>query len=261
MRKWCAFLAMYFLLCSLAACASGTPETPQDTNTSVRMEESRAMEKAAVTMVCRIVDGGGTDTLLLAGQSDAVHDVYALPLTEKLGDAASFRDGDLIEVGYSGSVLETFPAQLEDVCALEVQSEGFDDRCTLYLQVLEDLWKTDAALNEGITQMGVDLSQTSLSGSEQSAVAWAFGQRHGLEVVQGTWAELQEQGYFSGAEGWQDGCWFSIEEQSGTDDGTVTFGAEKWRSGDGADFFHNCTASQSKDGHWRDYEVGLYAIS
>lgn len=252
MKKWCAFLAMYFLLCSLAAC-SGTAEREDSS------QEPDADLQAAAVMTCRVVDGAGTNTLLLAGESDAAHDIYAVPLAGLSVSGA--RNGDLVQVGYSGSILETFPAQLGDVSGLTVQQDGFDDRCVLYLQVLEDLWNNDTELNADIAQIGVDLSQTSLTGSEQSAVAWAFGQRHGLEVIQGTSAELQAQGYFTGIEGWTDGCLFSIAEQSRAQTGTVTFDAEKWRSGDGAYFFRNCTAQQSQDGHWSGYEVGTYAIA
>lgn len=45
--------------------------------------------------------------------------------------------------------------------------------CALYLQVLEDLWATDPALNDGVAQLGLDLSQTRLSPAEQGAVGVA----------------------------------------------------------------------------------------
>lgn len=46
--------------------------------------------------------------------------------------------------------------------------------CALYLQVLEDLWATDPALNDGVAQLGLDLSQTRLSPAEQGAVGVAL---------------------------------------------------------------------------------------
>ena len=62
-----------------------------------------------------------------------------------------------------------------------------DPLASLYMQVLEDLWTTDSALNEDISVMGVDLSGTSLSEEDRAALAEDFGERHGVEVVRGTW--------------------------------------------------------------------------
>lgn len=75
-------------------------------------------------------------------------------------------------MGYGGTVEETFPARLGEVTGILVEASGFDDLCALYLQVLEDLWATDPALNDGVAQLGLDLSQTRLSPAEQGAVGW-----------------------------------------------------------------------------------------
>lgn len=179
----------------------------------------------------------------------------------------------------------TFPAQFGNVSAVEHTRTERDDRCGLYLQVLEDLWAVDEGLNGDITKLGVDLSSvTDLSGSEKSAVAWAFGNAHGLTPVEGTWDELKEQGYFTaqplegdGApEGaafyhWEDGALFSIRTNEdaawslpdiaeGSPPVLTAFNAQKWRSGLGAYFFQNCTAVQADDGTWT-YTVGSEAIS
>lgn len=82
---------------------------------------------------------------------------------------------------------------------------------------------------DAITYVGVDLSQTSLSESERAAVAWSFASEHGAELVQGTRDELAEQGYID-QENLLDGCLFSIAETGGGKQ-SVTFDAQKWRSG------------------------------
>ena len=183
-------------------------------------------------------------------------------------DASGFAPGALVEVAYDGSVLETWPAQFSGVPAVEVARGGFDDRCALYLQVLEDLWEVDSGLNGELTYIGVDLSETSLSESERSAVAWAFAGRHGGELVTGTWEELADQGYIDRENlYWEDGILFTITEKEEPvyfmPEGmaAVTFDAEKWRSGLGAYFFCDCTSVQSADGHWDGYSVGSEAIS
>ena len=182
--------------------------------------------------------------------------------------------GALVEVAYD-LVLETYPGQLAEVTVVNIRSDGFDDRCALYLRVLNDLWAVDEGLNSDITMLSVDLSQTGLSDSEQAAVAWVFGGMHDIsETMTMSYEELAAEGYLSdtdpevdGIPHWRDGCLFTITEQETGDNelngarNTVTFDAQKWRSALGAYFFTDCTASRDAQGHWGDYTVGAAAIS
>ena len=168
------------------------------------------------------------------------------------------------------------------ISAIEILEGGFDNRATLYLDVLEDLWEVDSGLNSSVEIIGMDLTQTSLSPAEQAAVGWIFAGKHGAEVVDGTVDELVEQGWItatplsisgSGLDlnepqhffyEWKNGCHFSITEQplEGTYSLTpVTFDAMKWRSSLGAYIFCDCTAVQSALGEWSDYHIGSEAIS
>ena len=181
--------------------------------------------------------------------------------------------GALVEVAYD-LVLETYPGQLAEVTVVNIRSDGFDDRCALYLRVLNDLWAVDEGLNSDITMLSMDLSQTGLSDSEQAAVAWVFGGMHDIsETMTMSYEELAAEGYLSdtdpevdGIPHWKDGCLFTITEQETGDNelngarNTVTFDAQKWRSALGAYFFADCTAEQALDGHWGDYTVGLSLI-
>lgn len=132
--------------------------------------------------------------------------------------------GALVEVAYD-LVLETYPGQLAGVTAVNVRSDGFDDRCALYLRVLNDLWAVDEGLNSDITMLSVDLSQTGLSTSEQAAVAWVFGGMHDIsETMTMSYEELAAEGYLSDTEPeadgiphWRNGCLFTITEQNGQD--------------------------------------------
>ena len=182
--------------------------------------------------------------------------------------------GALVEVAYD-LVLETYPGQLAEVTVVNIRSDGFDDRCALYLRVLNDLWAVDEGLNSDITMLSVDLSQTGLSDSEQAAVVWVFGGMHDIsETMTMSYEELAAEGYLSdtdpevdGIPHWRDGCLFTITEQETGDNelngarNTVTFDAQKWRSALGAYFFTDCTASRDAQGHWGDYTVGAAAIS
>lgn len=261
MKKWTLFLTVYAFFCLLAACAAAGNGAPVPGGTPSHEEQAggEATQSASLTTVCRVVaveDG----ELLLAG-ADGDGNIYTLSLE----DTGAIQPGALVEVTYDGSVLETWPARLGGVTAVEVARGGFDDRCALYLQVLEDLWEVDSGLNGDLTYIGVDLSQTSLSESERAAVTWVFAGRHGGEPVTGTWEELSEQGYIDRENlYWKDGLLFSITEKEaeGAHSLTsVTFDAEKWRGGLGAYFFCDCTAVQSAGGHWDGYSVGCEAIA
>lgn len=287
MKKWCLFLGLYFCLALTAGCAGRSTDSPQavepepDTGTDTVVQ---IVDKPPWFLTCRIVDGAESGQLLLAEQGDTATSIYTLSmdsLTFEPQFIEPLRSGQLINVYYE-SFTEAWPMNFGGVSAIEILEVGFDDRCSLYLQVLEDLWEADSGLNNGVEVIGMDLSQTSLSPSEQAAVGWIFAGRHGAEVVDGTLNELVEQGWItatplsisgSGTDlsepkhyfyEWENGCHFSITEQPM--EGTyslvpVTFDAQKWRSSLGAYWFCDCTAVQSALGEWSDYSIGSEVIS
>ncbi len=152
------------------------------------------------------------------------------------------------------------PRPAGEVTGILVEASGFDDLCALYLQVLEDLWATDPALNGGVAQLGLDLSQTRLSPAEQGAVGVALSWQRDCPVLTGTWEALADQGYIDRERvEWDDGLFLSLAEENPS--GALTFTAQKWRSGTGAYWFTHCTARQNPSGHWDGYTVGGEAIS
>lgn len=272
-RIWALMVCLSMCLC--AACGnktdadkageSHTPTIPQDAG-------PKQEEAEAVTMTCRVIceeDG----VLLLAGQNGGAGDVYRIGtvgtevVTESGGSVPGdgIEAGSLIEITYNGMIEESYPAAPGGITKIVVMEGGFDDLCELYLEVLEDLWEVDEGLNSDITELGIDLSRTRLSESEQAAVAWHFGEEHGIEPIEGTYDQLVEWGYINGEElYWENGCLFTIEEkqtEGAYSLNTVTFDAQKWRSGLGAYFFMDCTSVQSEDGEWKDYQIGAEAIS
>jgi hypothetical protein len=154
------------------------------------------------------------------------------------------------------------------------------DLCGLYLQVLDDLWKKDPALNEDVSQIALDLSRApgELTEGEKLALVHRFGELHGVEAFAATFEELEKQGYLTseplgnGApEGaafvrWEDGCLFSItpsEDHEGESYSlpTLFFNAEKWRSSLGAYGFYDCSAGWGQVSTWNGYQVGSEMIS
>ena len=247
-------------------------------------------------MTCRIVDGAETGKLLLAEVENGPYDgtgVYSFAVGSTPvwidgaeATAADLADGMLVTVCWNGIVAESYPAQLGATYSLRAEREDTDDRCGLWLQVLEDLWAVDDGLNGGITQVGVDLSQVpGLTEGEKSAIAWAFASAHNASPVTGTLEELWEEGYFTPtaepAEGyadslalycWEDGVHFSITvdeeaawslpdlEPGEEPPELVAFDAQKWRSGLGAYFFGDCVGQRGEDGAWT-YTVGAELIA
>lgn len=200
-------------------------------------------------------------------------------------DPSVLEDGMAVEISFNGTVLESFPAQLGEVYELHAYSIGtpqspggsYYDLCGLYLQVLDDLWEKDRGLNSDVTLAGLDLSEApgELLDSEKSALAWRFGELHGVEVVEGTFETLAEEGYFTEVSDhperplyqWEDGCLFTIGANH-DHDGEVYFGlpvlffnAQKWRSPLGAYFFEDCSAVWPEKGTWSGYKIGSEAIS
>ena len=226
--------AVILCLCLLAGCGrAGTGDTRRAAEGSEGSPASSVAgdsgEKAApIGGLFRVIRSEDGAPLLLAKADGGPGDVYTLLMTvEPTLDGGStaamdlvYTPGTLLEVTY-GSVLETYPGQLAEVTAVNIRSDGFDDRCALYLRVLNDLWAVDEGLNGDVSMISVDLSQTSLSTSEQAAVAWVFGGMHDIsETMTMSYEELAAEGYLSdtdpevdGIPHWRDGCLFTITEQ------------------------------------------------
>ena len=175
-------LTLFLTACGAAPAASGSRDSPD-------LSGARALPQTMVetppvdlpTLRLILVDGAGTDTLLLAGETAG--EVYTVPadsfpltLDGEPADASVLEDGMPLTVAYSG-IEETFPARLS-IAAAEVYSlgteknpgGGFYDLCGLYLQVLSDL------AEGGEETVAVDLSQApgNLTEGEKAAIVWRF---------------------------------------------------------------------------------------
>lgn len=299
MKKWCLFLCTYFSLCLLAACAAGGDSVP--------LEDTPPEEASETTVTCRVISelSGGTLVLADLGSDSGLYTLSPADQSITL-DGADFDPaapgasqalpggslaGTTVAVTFDGGIQESWPMGFSGVTALEFSTEDFDDTGRLYLDVLEDLWEADSGLNENIAELGVDLSATSLSGSEREAVAYTFGAAHGLMAMETTYDDLAANGYLtpvsiSSPAGeneespafyqWEDGCLFSITERDepvifneadmgpmaigGTHEG-IRFDAQKWRGPLAAYFFYNCTAARSAGGAWGPYTPEAEMIS
>ena len=302
-------LALALCLC-LSACGGAPAEKPEGPDgTAVKTLEGEAPpapgsvpdlteDEEPTVITCRIVDGAEDGDLLLAELEEGLYGgtgVYRLNLENvpvTLDGAAAepsvLEDGMPVEVAFNGLVAESFPARFGEVYSVSAWSRGQGkngagtayDLCGLYLQVLNDLWEKDPGLNEGVSQIALDLSKApgELTEGEKTALVHRFGALHGVEAFAATFEELKEQGYLTseplgdGApEGaafvhWEDGCLFSITPNEGHEDETyslpvVFFNAQKWRSSLGAYGFYDCSAGWGQTGTWSGYSVGGEMIS
>ncbi len=305
MKLWKrVFILTLCLLLTACAPAAETPESPARTEGPAAPADpagvppSLAEDEEPTVLTCRVVDGAEDGNLLLAELDEGLYGgtgVYRLnvkdvPVTLD-GEAAEpsvLEDGMAVDVAFNGHVLESFPAQLGEVYSVSAWSRGrgrngggtMFDLCGLYLQVLDDLWKKDPALNEDVSQIALDLSQApgELTEGEKLALVHRFGELHGAEAFAATFEELKEQGYLTseplgdGApEGaafvrWEDGCLFSItpsEDHEGESYSlpTLFFNAEKWRSSLGAYGFYDCSAGWGQVSTWNGYQIGSEMIS
>lgn len=312
MKKHFVSFTLCLTLALLTACGVPAPAGTAAPPAEDPPAPSLAEDETPAYLTCRIADGAESGVLLLAaldaplyGRHDSpLNDgkcVYRLTVTEETAvyldgqpaSAADLADGMPLEIAFNGGVLETFPAQLGQITSISAYSTGarqnpggtFCDLCGLYLQVLDDLWQKDPALNENITMVSLDLSQApgELLESEKAALVWRFGELHGVEALALTFEELKEQGYLTASplstpapeEGqdlsqlwtqWDDGCLFTItpnkdHEEEAYSLPVLFFNAEKWRTPLGAYCLYDCSALWPETGTWSGYTVGGEMIS
>ena len=226
------------------------------------------------SVAMRVIEGGGTERLVLAGEKNG--DFYTADAKEltvytdgEKADAADLKNGMAVTLDPGFELLETWPAQIKGATVRADgggDKDGHGDLAGVYLQVLEDLWERDPALNDGASYVSVDLSDApgGLTEGEKSAVAWIFAGRHNAEALQLSFEELKTNGYISdGALYWETGVLMQIaRSQNGADSAAkVGFEAKKWRSGDGAVYFRDCSAKRGAGEQWEAYKVGSYAVS
>lgn len=290
MKRSLSLLLILSLLCALLAGCAGTACPPA----SGGGDQEPSPKGAPATARCRVVSVSENNVLLLADVDSERGDIYTLDAGElslehdqaelgELLDDGQLAVGALVEVAFGGDILERYPALFGGVERITVLPDEFDDRCALYLRVLNDLWGKDEGLNSsGVEYISVDLSATSLSPAERSAVAWTFAQSHSAEPMELSYEQLCAEGYISGLTGenafpqWEKGILFTITE---TDDpvtfnlpslseggelpsmtqynikNTVSFDASKWRTALGAYGFSECVAAQDNSGVWGDYRI------
>lgn len=247
-----------------------------------------AAEKNSGYKTLKIIDGAENGNLILVGTE--TNFVYTLDtngieimVDGKKTELKDLEDGMPIDVYYEGDFdnvpqKHDQPVDITSFCkSINGHSIGTErnpggslyDLSGLFLKVLEDLWETDEGLNGDIKYISIDLSKApgELTDGEKSAISYIFAKAHNKQCLQLTFEELREQGYIKKDElYWENGLLFSITDSMKAEEHynglrVIKFDAQKWRSGTGAYFFNDCSASWPQMGTWSDYNVGGHAIS
>lgn len=209
------------------------------------------------------------DTLLLAGTgaNEGAGHLYTLGLKDlKLTSKGNqitpdqLKAGMLIELTFSGEIMESYPMQFSLPQELKVMQEN-DDLVGFYFRLIKDIYHTDPGLNGDISILAFDLNAVeNLSEAEKHALLYLAQTEFGHETLLSTYEELADNGlidtenlYF------ETGILITFSNMSFTEN-SFNFSLEKWRSGLGAYIFADCTATKSHDGSWT-YTIGSELIS
>ena len=249
---------------------------------------ANATEKNSGYKTLKIIDGAESGNLILAGAE--TNYVYSLDASKvdvlingNKAETKDLEDGMPLDIYYEGDFdnIDKPMGAVFDIISWCKSINGhtigtqrnpggsFYDLSGLYLKVLEDLWEVDAGLNGGIKYISIDLSEApgELTEGEKAAISYIFAKAHNAERLQLSFEELREQGYIKKDElYWEDGLLFSITDNMKAEEQynglrVIKFDAQKWRSGTGAYYFGDCTASWPQMGTWSDYNIGSQAIS
>ncbi len=261
-RYWAMVLLILAMVFALTACNDIPAQNGEGDPTGGEDDTAGAIYYGKIVAL-----DGDTMMLVATGESANSADVCrnslsGLTITDNDGNAMGTTElspGMLVEVAFSGQIMETYPAQLDNPTTVKVVGQEAD-LVGFYLGVLNDLYEVDPGLNSDISILGFDLSEVeNLSAAEKSALVWLMGEEKGLETVTGTFDELAENGYID-----KENLYFANGILLSIDTGDISensfkFDAEKWRGGLGAYFFTDCTATNN-NGTW-SYSVGAEAIS
>lgn len=176
-----------------------------------------------------------------------------------IAESDIFKAGQIIDIGFSGIVLESYPAIPREIEYVAIETQK-DDLIGLYLKVIEDLWKVDSGLNDDIDMIALDLTQASnLDPYQKEALRYIVGNEYQLQSILATYDELVKEGLIDGENLYfERGLLINLVVKDVKSD-TFSFDISKWRSGLGAYFFIDCKAKLTNKG-W-SYEIGSEAIS
>ena len=201
------------------------------------------------------------DMMLVAETGDS-SGLYQVPVNAPT-DTPAFSVGDLVEVGFSGMILEIYPAIIANPDYVRLLEKG-EDFVGLYAEVLMDLFQTDPALNDQIQFIALNLTEeANLTLGEKNALLYLLWNETQIETRLATYDDLLAESLISvdeasGFSMLDHGILFHLSAEK-AEKNKFKFSADKWRSSLGAYYFYDCTAKK-ENGTW-GYTIGAEMIS
>lgn len=226
-----------------------------------QMVTGSTFKEAEVVMKAKVISDKD-DELLLAEMDEENSSLYVISSDTPAVDGKEILPGAIVNIGYDGMVLETYPGQIANPEYIQfVEQEP--DLVGLYRIAFGDIYGADSGLNDGVQVLAFDLTKAgNLSDEEKQALLYLMWVDTQIETRLGTRDELIEEGLIIAGVGnpgyFEAGILFSIDVTAESAE-EIAFDIEKWRSGTGAYGFSNCIATPSADG-WT-YEYGGAWIS
>ena len=258
------FIALF--ICSLFLSAGCTEEKSGDHNSTNNALDSADINQKPSVQSEKIIKGKiikiENDMLLIADTEDK-SGLYQISTKKFLGDISKITTGDIVEIGFDGTILEIYPSIIANVDYIIFLKNG-EDFVGLYYDILMQLYETDLELNSGIDFIALDLTKdNNLLDSEKTALLHLLWSKTQKQTNLATYEELLSENFITVDENsnyaqFKTGILFKLET-SELEQEKFTFNAEKWRSSLGAYFFTNCEA-RKENGTWV-YEIGTEMIS
>ncbi len=189
--------------------------------------------------------------------------LYQISSDAFLGDISLLSSGDMVEIGFDGLVLETYPAILANIQYI-MFLEKSQHIVGLYYDIFMKLYNADLALNADINLIALDLTKDkNLTDSEKNALLYLLWNTTHLQSREATYEDLLSENLITldahtGYSEFKTGVLLKLETSEAEKE-SFSFNAEKWRSSLGAYFFTDCQAKK-ENGKWI-FEIGSEMIS
>lgn len=196
------------------------------------------------------------DSFLVAqmGEETANQEIFIIGFENAKVLSGELKTNQIVEIAYDGAILETYPAQLSGVESVQILDEESDHLFRLFQEIVDLMYEKDPALNDQITEISVDFPEPKLlSRSQENALLYLLQLETGKEILRMDYGVLLDSGRITqDPPYYENGVFISVSAEQ-SDNGTVTFSAQKWRSGLGA-IFTGDTEAVYQDGSWQ-YEI------
>ncbi len=252
------FIALTCILFFCSGCAKESEGLNPSPSTSAI--KNRPSAKSEAVMMGKIIKM--ENNMILVADTEQIG-LFQVSSDAFWGDISHLRLGDMIEIGFDGTVLETYPAILANVQYIMLL-ENSEDFVGLYYDIFMKLYHEDLNLNTDIDLIALDLTEeNNLTDSEKNALLYLLWNTTQLQTRLATYEDLLSENLITldaltGYAEFKTGVLLKLETSETEEEG-FTFNAEKWHSSLGAYFFTDCQAKK-ENGTWV-FVIGTEVIS